>query len=436
MRRLTHILLLTGSLVLAHASAVFAATPQPEPLDAIVAVVDDDVVLNSELQQEIANITEQARQAGQPLPSAKEVRAQVLERLVMIKLQLAAAERAGIKVEPQTLDKAVANIAARNHMTVPQMRRAMASQDMDYDVYRNRLKRDILLSRLRSREILSRIKISDSEIDAYIAQQGSQAGGRQAVELRHILVAVPENADSEARAAAEAKAQALLERLKQGEDFATVAEDSSDGRHAASGGDLGWLSMDQVPTLFAQAAQTLGKGGLAGPLASSSGYHLVQLVDYKGGDRNLVPQTHVRHILITPNELLSSNEARVRLEQLRQRISDGDDFAALARSHSDDKGSAIQGGDLGWVNPGDLVPRFEEVMNQLAPNELSEPVRTRFGWHLIQVLGRRQHDATDEVRRAQAREALRQRKAAEATQHYLQRLRNEAYVELRPAQGG
>ena len=198
----------------------------------------------------------------------------------------------------------------------------------------------------------------------------------------------------------------------------------------------GWINIDQVPSLFANAAQTLKKGEVAGPLQSGSGYHIVQLVDYKGGDRNLVPQTHVRHILITPNELVSDDDARTRLEQLRQRIQGGDDFAALARSHSDDKGSAIQGGDLGWVNPGDLVPRFEETISSLAPNQLSEPVRTRFGWHIIEVLGRRQHDATDEVRRAQAREALRDRKAAEATENYLQQLRNQAYVETRLGEAG
>ena len=428
MRKLTTFLLLVGTLTLAHAAAALAAE---QPLDAIVAVVDDDVVLNSELDREIARLSEQARRAGQSLPPPAQMRSQVLERLVMIKLQLAAAERAGIKVEPETLEQAITSIAQRNHITVEQMRDALAAQGVPFDVYRAQLKQDILLSRLRSREILSHIQISDAEIDAYLAQQTGGSGAREAVQLRHILVSVPENADSAARAAAQQKAQQLMERLKQGEDFASLAQDSSDGRHAAEGGDLGWLNMDQVPTLFAQAAQTLHKGEVTGPLQSSSGFHIVQLVDYRGGDRNLVPQTHVRHILITPNELVSDDEARTRLEQLRQRILGGDDFATLARSHSDDKGSAIQGGELGWVNPGDLVPRFEEVMNQLAPNQISEPVRTRFGWHLIQVLGRRQHDATDEVRRSQAREALRQRKADEATQHYLQQLRNEAYVELR-----
>lgn len=433
MPKLTPILLLTGGLLLGLSQT---STAEPQPLDAIVAVVDDDVVMASELNREIDNLSEQARRAGQTLPPPDEMRRQVLERLIMIKLQLAAAERSGIRVEPETLQQAVASIAERNKLSVDQLREALAAEGMTFDQYREQLHRDILLSRLRSREVLSKIQISDAEIDAYLAQNSGGSAGREAVQLRHILVAVPEDADSAQRSAAEQKAQQLLERLKQGEDFTSLAQESSDGRRAELGGDLGWIAIDQVPSLFAKAAQTLNKGEVAGPLQSGSGFHIVQLTDYKGGDRNLVPQTHVRHILITPNELVSDNDARTRLEQLRQRIQGGDDFAALARSHSDDKGSAIQGGDLGWVNPGDLVPRFEESMKSLAPNELSEPVRTRFGWHLIQVLGSRQHDATDEVRRAQAREAVRDRKATEAAENFAQQLRNEAYVETRLGEAG
>ncbi len=429
MRKLTSILLLSGGLLLGLARTVYA---EPQPLDAIVAVVDDDVVLASELHREMANIAEQARRAGQALPPQEQFQRQVLERLIMTKLQLAAAEQAGIRVEPETVQQAIASIAARNNITVEQLRQALATDGIPFEVYREQLRRDILLSRLRNREILSRIQTSDAEIDTYLVNEGSStSASREAVQLRHILVGVPEGASAEQRAAAEAKARELMDRIKQGEDFASVAQDSSDGRRADNGGDLGWIPIDQVPSLFAQAVQTLKRGELAGPLQSGSGFHIVQLADYKGGDHNVVAQTHARHILITPNELVSDAEARTRLEQLRQRIQDGDDFAALARSHSDDKGSAIQGGDLGWVNPGDLVPRFEEAMNDLGKGQLSAPVRTRFGWHLIQVLDRRQHDATDDVRRAQAREVLRDRKAAEASSHYLQRLRNEAYVETR-----
>lgn len=430
MRKLTPLLLLIGSLALVDTGLAQGAPVQD--LDRIVAVVDDDVVLASELEREIASLTEKARRAGQALPPPNVVREQTLERLIMLKLQLAAADRAGISVTPETLDRAIRNIAQRNNLTVEQLREALAAEGVTFEQYREQLKTDLTLSQLRSREVLNRIQITSDEIDAYLNQQ---AGGRQAVRLSHILIPVREGADAAEAGQVRAKAEALLARLREGANFAALAQAESAGRQASSGGDLGWMKIDQVPTLFAQAVKALAKGEIAGPLESSSGYHLVQLADYQGGDRAIISQTKVRHILITPNELVSDSEARARLEQLRERISSGDDFATLARSHSDDKGSAIQGGDLGWVNPGDLVPPFEEAMNELAVNELSQPVRSQFGWHLIQVLDRRQHDATDEVLRNKARQALREQKAAEASRLYLQRLRNEAYVELLPDEG-
>lgn len=428
MRNLTTTLLLTGSLVLALVGQSQAAPVQD--LDHIVAVVDDDVVMASELEREIARIAAQARQRGVELPPAGTLREQALEHMISVKLQLAAAERAGISVTPETLDRAVANIAQRNQLTPAQMREAMAAQGVDYDAYLQQLKTDITLSQLRSREVYNRISITSDEIDDYLKRSAGDAG-RKAVHLRHILVAVPEGADEAEQAKARDKAETLLARLHEGADFAGLARTESDGRQAGNGGDLGWMAARQVPSLFAAAIADLQKGQVAGPLRSGSGYHLVQLADFKGGERAVIKQTRVRHILITPNELVSDDEARQRLEQLRERIIDGDDFATLARSHSDDKGSAIKGGDLGWANPGDMVPQFEEAMNALAPNDLSQPVRSPFGWHLIQVLERRQYDATDEVRRNKARQALREQKAAEATRLYVQRLRNEAYVEIR-----
>jgi peptidyl-prolyl cis-trans isomerase SurA len=428
MRNLTPILLLAGTLALAITGQALAAPVQD--LDRIVAVVDDDVIMASELDREIARLTQKARLAGQAMPPDSVVREKTLERLVLLKLQLAAAERAGINITPEALDRAISNIAKRNKLSVEQMRDALAAEGIDFDRYREQLKTDLTLSQLRNREVLSRIRITTDEIDDYLGSQDDPAG-RQAVLLRHILIAVPKDADQTQVERARAKAESLLDRLREGADFAALAEAESDGRQAANGGELGWMRSNQVPSLFAEAVGQLGRGEVAGPLKSGSGYHLVQLADFKGGERAVINQTRVRHILVTPNELVSDNEARIRLEQLRERISGGDDFATLARSHSDDKGSAIKGGELGWVSPGDLVPPFEEAMNQMAVNELSQPVRSRFGWHLIQVLERRQHDATDEVRRNKARQALREQKAAEATRLYLRQLRNEAYVELR-----
>jgi peptidyl-prolyl cis-trans isomerase SurA len=384
----------------------------------------------SELEREMASVTERALRAGQALPPQPQLRQQALEQLILLKLQLAAAARAGIQVDAETMNRALHNIAQRNNLTLEEMAAALTAEGISFDSYREQLKTDLILSRLHSREVLNRIQITTDEIDDYLAQH-QPAGGRQALYLRHMLIALPEGASPAQDAQAHAKAQALQGRLAEGADFAALARAESDGQQAANGGDLGWMRSSQVPSLFADALQGLEKGDVAGPLKSASGYHLVQLVDYQSGQRAVINQTHVRHILIKPDELVSEDEARIRLEQLRERISGGADFATLARSHSDDKGSASKGGDLGWVSPGDLVPAFEETMAQLAANALSQPVRSQFGWHLIQVLGRRQHDATDEVLRSKARQALRQRKAAEATQLYLQQLRNEAFVDIR-----
>ncbi len=396
-------------------------------LDRIVAVVDDDIVLASELDREVAKLAQQLQQAQRPLPDKAVLQKEALDRLILTKLQLAQAERLGIKVDNQTLAAAIHNIAQRNQLTVEQLREVLARDGVSFREFEDKLRQDILLTQLRNKEVVNRIQVSDAEIDAYLAKAGPSATDRKEVHLLHILVAVPEDASAEEKAAAKAKAEKLVQELQQGADFDTLAAQASDARQA----DLGWRRLDQIPTLFANAAKTLKKGGIAGPLRSGSGYHIVKLADYRGGNRQLIPQTHVRHILIKTDELTSDEEAREKLLKLRERLLNGEDFATLARSHSEDTGSAINGGDLGWVNPGDMVPAFEEVMNQTPEGRISEPFRTQFGWHILEVLGRRQHDATDEVRRRQARKAIRQRKAKEALARYLQRLRDEAYVEIR-----
>jgi len=403
-----------------------------ETLDRIVAVVDDDVVLASELQRQTKQLKKELLQAQRPLPSDEVLQKEALNQLILTKLQLAQAERSGINVDNETLAAAIQNIAKRNNLTVTQLREVLARDRVDFTAFEQKLKQDILLSRLRNKEVLNRIQVSDAEIDAYLAQAGPRAGGRSEAHLLHILVAVPyaANADKQAAAKAKAKAERLLAELQQGADFRQLAEQESDGRQNKQGGDLGWRKIDEIPSLFANAAKTLKKGEIAGPLRSGSGYHIIKLEDYRGGDRQLIPQTQVRHILIKTDELTSDDQAREKLLKLRERLVNGEDFATLARSHSDDTGSAINGGDLGWVNPGGMVTAFERVMKQTPVGTISEPFRTQFGWHILQVLGRRQHDATDEVQRRQAREAIRQNKAKEALQQYLQRLRDEAYVEI------
>ncbi|OOZ37827.1 peptidylprolyl isomerase [Solemya velesiana gill symbiont] len=407
----------------------FAA--QVEAVDRIVAVVDDDVVVKSELEREFATIVSQLRQQTTKLPPRNVLERQVLERLILKKLQLAAAERAGITIGEDLLAQTVGNIARNNDLTLREFRQVLEQGGISFASYREGVRNEMIIRRLREQEIRRRIRITDQEVAAFIARLGSTLSERSAYRLFHILISTPEGASAEQLGSARNKAAGLVQQLRSGNDFRTLALTESDGRQALEGGDLGWRPANQLPTLFVDRVQTMEKGEISDPIRTPSGYHIIKLEDYKGGDRHIIEQSHVRHILINTNEITSDQNARIRLEQLKQRIDGGDDFAALARSHSDDKSSAIKGGDLGWTSPGDLLPRFEEEINKLPPKQVSEPFRTEFGWHLAEVLDRRQHDSTREVQKAEARKAIQKRKMSEETELYLRRLRDEAYVDIR-----
>lgn len=289
----------------------------------------------------------------------------------------------------------------------------------------------ILLSRLQTQEVARTVQVTDQEVDRFLAKNASQLIPREQVRLQHILVALPDDPTPAQVAQAEKKAKGLVAKLRGGADFAAVAAESSEGRTALQGGDLGWFEMAAVPSLVTDLARTMAKGEVTEPLRSPSGFNIIKLMDIKGGGPQGVTRTKARHILVRTNELVSDSDAKSRLNQLRSRVLGGDDFAMLARAHSDDTGSALRGGELGWVSPGDTVPEFEEVMNSLAPNAVSEPFRSPFGWHILQVLERSTQDGTDELLRSKAREAIQRRKAEEATEAWLRQLRDEAYVELR-----
>jgi peptidyl-prolyl cis-trans isomerase SurA len=368
---------------------------------------------------------------GSPDIPEQEIRKQALERIILRKLQLQEAKKLGIAVDDQTLQQAILSIAERNGLTPAEMEQALTEEGLSPEAYREQLREEITLQRLRNREVVGRIQVTKAEVDNYLAHARQGKGGRTAYRLRHILIATPEGASSEEIAAARKRAEAIVAQLKEGEDFAALAGRYSQGRQSLEGGDLGWLEADQVPTLFAGEVATMEKGEVRGPFQASSGFHIIKLEDYKGGERNIIKQTHARHILKRTDEVTSDQDARTRLEQLYQRIEGGEDFAALARAHSDDKASAIKGGDLGWVNPGSLVPKFEEVMDSLEIGQLSKPFRTQFGWHIVQVLERREKDVTSELQRDKARLAIRNRKAEEALQLYLRKLRDQAFVETR-----
>ncbi len=410
-----------------------------QDVDRIVAVVDDDVIVQSELDQEISQLVQQVRQK-QPnaqLPPKQALEKQVLERLILKRLQLAAAERAGISIGDDLLAQVISNIARKNGMTLSQFREAVERDGISFRNFREQIRTKIIISQLHDREVRNRISVTQREIDAYISRNAgkpTQATQKEAFHLYHILVALPDGASSDQVQKAKRKAEQLVSKLRNGADFKQIAMAESDAHTALEGGDLGWRRGGELPTLFADVAPGLERGEVSNPIRSSSGFHIIKLADYKGGgpkQQRVITQTHARHILIKTTEVTSDTDARFRLGQLKQRIEGGDDFGNLARSHSDDQGSAIKGGDLGWVSPGDMVPEFEQEMDKLSLNQVSEPFQTSFGWHIAQVLERRQHDRSDEMQRIEAQKAIRERKASEEIELYMRRLRDEAFIDIR-----
>ena len=406
-----------------------------QPLDSIVAVVNDDVIVRSELQSEVNLVLPELKARGTAIPPEQVLEKQVLDRLILKRLQLQRAKSLGIEVDDATLTEAMASIAARNGMSLEQLRSTLEAGGVSFDDFRKDTQSQIITSRLQQQEVYKNVRVSDAEVDRFLQKEGDSLIQRKEVRLQHLLVALPDNPTSAQVESARRKIQGILKRARAGESFADLAVANSDGRRALEGGDLGWFPMSEVPSLAVEPARTLAKGEVSEPIQSPSGFHLIRVADIKGDTPEPITQTHARHILIRTNEVVSDEDAKRRLSQLRLRLVGGDDFGTLARAHSDDTGSALKGGDLGWISPGDTVPDFEEQMNKLAPNEISEPFQTPFGWHLVQVLERRKQDTADELMRMKAQEAIRQRKGEEATETWLRQLRDEAYVELRVGDG-
>jgi peptidyl-prolyl cis-trans isomerase SurA len=429
------------ALAVLHAPTADARKPAGSTaLDSIVAVVEDDVVLRSELDAELRKLARQLQAQGSQVPPRPQLERQVLERLILVKLQLAAAQQLGITVTDDDVDQALENVAKANNISVAQLRQALSQGGVSYDAYREDVRRQILQGRLRQREVVEKIRVTDQEAEAFMARNPkfSEGGARTAYNLLHILAATPEGATAEQIAAARAKAERLVARLRAGANFREVARAESDARQALDGGDLGWLEAAQVPSAFIDQVERMRRGDISDPIRNAYGFNIVKLEDYRtagggagAGDRKIVQQTRARHILIRSGENASDAEIKARLAALRERIANGEDFGNLARANSEDKVSAANGGELGWISPGGTVPQFEEVMTKLAPGELSQPFQTPFGWHILEVQERRQQDSTDQARVQKAKEAIRQRKAEEATELFLRRLRAESYVEIR-----
>ncbi|MEA3640350.1 MAG: peptidylprolyl isomerase [Lamprobacter sp.] len=419
------------SLSMASSGVGHWAQAQIQPLDQIVAVVNDDVIVQSELDTQIALLIPELQSRGAPVPDTATLEEQVLEQLILERLQIQRAQALGIEVDEATLTEALTNIASRNGMGLMELRDALEANNLSFAAFREDTRRQIITSRLQQEEVVKEVRVSDQEVDRFVETERDSLITRSEVRLNHILIALPEEASQHQVEQARNQAQSIARRIRQGEDFATLARAQSDGARAQDGGDLGWFPVGEVPSLAAQPAQTLARGEVTDPIRSPSGFHIIGISDIKGETPKPIRQTQARHILIRTSEVVSDQDAQRRLEQLRQRILGGDDFATLARSHSDDTGSALNGGDLGWVSPGDTVPAFEREMDALGPSEISQPFESPFGWHIVQVTERRDQDTADELLRLRAKEALRLRKAEETRALWLQRLRDEAYVEVR-----
>jgi peptidyl-prolyl cis-trans isomerase SurA len=401
-------------------------------LDYIVAVVDEDVVTNTELQIELKKITAQLQTKGVELPQKELLERQILERMIIEKLQLQTAQRAGIQIDDATLDRAINSIATKNNLSLSQLRDTVEQEGANFTDFRENTRQQVQILRLQAQEVVNKVNVTEQEVEQFLHRNQLQNAGREAVQLQHILVSIPDGSNPSVMQQAQEKVERLMQQLRSGTDFAKLALIFSDGRQALDGGDLGWMPLSQVPAIAADIARNLSPGSISEPIRNASGIHIFKLVAVKNsGERQIVTQTHAQHILIKTNELISDQEAETRLAQLRMRIIGGESFATLARSHSNDTASAIKGGDLGWINPGDTVPEFEAQMKTLALNEISQPFRSAFGWHLLQVLERRQHDSTEDALKTKARENLRARKVEEALDLWLRRLRDESYVEIR-----
>jgi peptidyl-prolyl cis-trans isomerase SurA len=413
------------------AALLLASNVWAQPLDRIVAVVNDEVILESELMDMQQTVRQQLRQREAAIPPSDVLHKQVLERLILQRVQLQRAEEVGVRVGDDALNAALKQIASNNNMTLRQFRDVLEDDGFDYSQFRNTIREEMIISRLRKSQVEDRIVVSDREIDNFLATQTVQAGAEVEYQLQHILVSMPDAASPEQVQEAEQKLKKIQSLLDEGGEFSEVAAGYSDGQNALDGGDLGWRKHGELPSLFSAVVPELEVGQISEPLRSGSGFHLVRVKDKKSQEVHLVNQTLASHILIRANELRTEQEAESRLQELRLRITKGEDFAELARAHSDDTGSAIDGGSLGWTSPGVMVPEFEEKMNELAVGEMSEVFKSRFGWHLVMVLDRRQENMADEFKRTKAREQLRQRKIDEEMESWLRAMRDEAYVEYR-----
>ena len=400
-------------------------------LDRVAAIVNENVIPQSELDDQIAIISQRLAEQRTAMPPQDVLRKQVLDRLIVQEVQLQRAGRLGLKISDEQLNAALNEIATRNNITLADLPRALASQGVDYGGYRENMRKEIALSSLRQRDVIAKINITPRELEQFIERQKKLPSASTEYNVSHILIAVAQDASQKEVDDLAKRAQDIYERATGTEDFGRLAVAYSNSQTALEGGSLGWRKGPELPTFFAEEIVKLKPGGISKPIRTPSGFHLIKLNETRSTDGNrIIDQTHARHILIKPNELLDDATVRQKLTAIRERILKGEEFAAFASSMSEDSGSSVNGGDLGWTGPGTFVPEFESTMNGLAIDEISAPIRSPFGWHIIQVLGRRSFDTTEEQIRQRAFNQLRESKADEETELWLRRLRDEAFVDI------
>lgn len=400
-------------------------------LDRIIAIANDDVLMESELVTRIRKVSQELREKDIPPPPVHILEKQVLERLIVQRLQIQEAIRSGIVVEDQALNRTLQKVARSSNLTLRQFRRVLERDGFSFAQFREDVRNEIMIGRVRSRKVKNRVKVTDQEIDHLLENIENRGEFSNQYLVGHILIAIPDGSTSEAIQRYQNKAEAVLSELREGANFKQSAAANSDAQTALEGGEMGWRKRSELPSIFADVVPKLSVGQLGDIIRTPTGFHIIKLMETRGGEKVMVNQTNVRHILVKPSTVLTIEDARARVEQLRNRILSGESFSKLAKSNSDDTTSAVNGGSMGWTLPGKMVPQFEAVMNKAKVGEVSEPFKSQFGWHILLVEGRRKHDGTLQYRRNKARQIILKRKTEEELELWLRRLRDEAYVELR-----
>lgn len=401
-------------------------------LDRIVAIVNEDVVLESELIAAESTFRQQLEQSGRAGMPEDMIRKQLLERAILQHLQLQEATRAGIKVNDENVNAALKRVADQNGLSLREFRDVLAEDGFNFAEFRESIREEMIVSQLRKREVEDKVIVSKREVDNFLATQAVQSGrAEETYHIHHILIALPDEPTMEEVQVAQEKASEVRIALKAGENFEELAIRHSGGEKALEGGDIGWRKQDQLPSLFMEVVPNLALNEISEPIRSGAGIHLLKISEKRTEESHLVKQTLVSHILVKSDQATSGEDAKAQLKKLQERIINGDDFAEIARAHSDDPGSAIEGGSLGWTSPGVMVPEFEEVMNAMSIDETSAVFESRFGWHLLKVFDRREENMATEFKRAQARQQIHKRKVAEELESWLRQMRDEAYVEYR-----